>query len=221
MYWCNSHGPAGANVDSYILRVGTSFGGTDVYSRYVTGGSRWLEIPLTENPIYVRLESKVDDVWIRHNYQFDTTNGGTDPAAILTSPRASTVLSNTLVTFEWSNGSGVDAYILRVGTTAGGRDIYSRYVSSGSQSVDVPIAGDPVYVRLESRVNGVWLKRDYRFDTTAAGVDSAAVLTSPADGTVLSTILTDFTWSDGSGVDSYILRIGTVPGGTDVYSKYV
>ena len=203
------------------MRLGSTIGGTDIYSKYVNSGSQSVEIPLNGNPVHVRLESRIDGVWLKRDFQFDTTDGGTDPAAQLSSPTADTVLSNKLVQFQWSDGVGADSHILRVGTTFGGTDVFSKFVTDNSQWLEIPLSGNTLYIRLESRINGVWLKRDVLFQTTDGGTDPAAHLIAPAAETTLNSVLADFSWTDGTAVDSYILRLGTSPGATDIYSKYV
>ena len=209
---------AGSGVEKYHLYVGTTLGGKDIYDQSQgTGTSVSVSgIPITGNPVYVRLWWKIAGTWSTTDYTYHTQGG--DPA--LTSPTPGSTLTASPVTFDWSAGSGVEKYHLYVGTTPGGKDIYDQ--SPGTEtSVSVsgiPINGNPVYVRLWWKIAGTWSTTDYTYHTQGGGGGDPA-LTSPTPGSTLTASPVTFDWSAGSGVEKYHLYVGTTPGGKDIYDQ--
>ena len=85
---------------------------------------------------------------------------------MLTTPTPSTTLSSSSVTFYWSPGSGVTAYMLWVGSTGiASKNLYngSPTTATSAGSITVPANGAKVYVRLLSQINGVWQSADYTY----------------------------------------------------------
>jgi hypothetical protein len=79
----------------------------------------------------------------------------------------------------------------------------------------LPANGEKIYARLYSIINGITVYNDYTF--TAMSV-SLAMLTSPAQGSVLTSNSMSFTWSPGTAGSQYDLHLSAVaPGGYDLY----
>jgi len=137
-----------------------------------------------------------------------------DPAAI-TSPAPSSTLLSASTTLNWSAGSGGAAtYYLWIGTTAGGYDLANMGPFTGtSATVTLPTNGATIHVRLWTWINGTPLDNDYTY-TEASAV--AAAITSPANGSTLTSASTTFNWTASVGATSYYLWIGTTPGGYDL-----
>ncbi len=72
-------------------------------------------------------------------------NSVTEPPSLISPPLGST-LTTSSVAFQWSAGSGVAEYHLYVGTTPGGKDIYtqSQGTSTSASVSGIPINGNPV-----------------------------------------------------------------------------
>ena len=142
-------------------------------------------------------------------------------AASITSPGPGTTLPGASATFTWSKGDGVSEYWLYVGTNgAGSANIYnSSAVTNFANVTNLPIYGQTVYVRLLSKIAGVWQYIDYLY--TAAGTSGVGMI-SPAPGSTLPGSSTTFTWTKGNSVSEYWLYIGTKgAGSTDVYNSSV
>jgi hypothetical protein len=124
-------------------------------------------------------------------------------------------LSGAQVTLSWNPGRGVTAYQLSVGSTVGGSDLYDGSQGTGlSQAVTLPTDGSPIYVTLQSLIQGAWKANNYVF--TAADT-TKAVLQSPAEESVLPGATTTFTWNTVPGATSYWLSVGSSEGETDLY----
>jgi hypothetical protein len=117
--------------------------------------------------------------------------------------------------FAWNAGRGVSAYWLSVGSTVRGADLYDGNQGLAlSKTVTLPTDGDDVYVTLYSMINGAWLANSYVY---VAADTTRALLTSPADQSVLTAAITPFTWNAVPGADEYWLSIGSTAGATDLY----
>jgi putative hemolysin len=81
-----------------------------------------------------------------------------------------------------------------------------------SRVVTLP-AGASVYVRLWTKVGGLWRYSDSTF--TAANVDSPLVstITSPAHGSTVTQATTTIQWRAIANVQAYYLYLGSSPGG--------
>jgi hypothetical protein len=101
----------------------------------------------------------------------------TPVAAQITSPAPGATLTSTSQVFTWNAGTGVAAYRLTIGATAGGTNIYNgASTTSLSASVSgLSNDGQMLYVRLFSSIDGVWQSRDYTYRAYLA----AGVLPSP------------------------------------------
>lgn len=210
----------GLGVEQYALQIGTTPGGREV-GKLMLGHSRAVTVagvPTDGSTLHVRLWSYIDRAWQYRDYQYTAANLASGPAD-MTSPADGSTFTSHVVTLAWSPGIGVTEYRLNIGTGVGGYDLYNRSCGrSLSASVSgLPTDGAPIYVRLWSKIAGVWHKRDYTY-AAATLVDQRADLTSPTDGSTLTSSLVTFTWSAGVGVTEYWLTVGKT-GGVTIYSK--
>jgi bacillolysin len=140
------------------------------------------------------------------------------PAAQLLSPAPGALLADS-ATFTWTAGGNVTEYWLAIGRRPGGRDVYDK---SQGKSLSVTVAGlptdgNPLYVRLRSRMGAAWRVFDYLYAATP-GTSTLATLVSPKPGSTLAeTTSATFTWTAGRNVTAYRLSIGTTAGGMEIY----
>jgi hypothetical protein len=80
------------------------------------------------------------------------------------SPPAGSTFTSSSVTFNWSAGSA-SAYVLLVGSSLNGSDIYSSGMATVlSKTVNnIPTDGRTIYVTLCSQVNGSWTYKKYTY----------------------------------------------------------
>ena len=139
--------------------------------------------------------------------------------AVIVSPTPGSTLTSSSVSFTWSAGSGATEYYLQVGTTVGGQELYS--VSEGTNLsatvMALPTNGSTVYVRLWSKIGGLWSYNDYSYVSCTGCTATKAAMTTPAPGSTLSSSLTTFWWSASLGSECY-LQVGTTLGGQELYS---
>ncbi len=132
--------------------------------------------------------------------------GGTKTVLVAPTP-GSTLSSGGSATFSWTATTGADGYWLDVGPTVGSGTFAAGFVNGLSKAVTgLPQDGSPVYVRLWTRIAGVWQTPiDYTF--TAAS-SAAAVMVTPAPGSSLSGGSATFNWTAATGADGYWLDVG-------------
>ena len=170
----------GNGVTVYQLLVGTQGANTaNIFtSSYTTATSASVTgIPTGGGRLYVELRSYINGAWQANDYTY--TESGTASPAQLTSPTPGTAFAGSSANFVWTQGSGVTAYHLMVGTSGAGSSnlLNAPYTTSNSWAVSgIPTGGATVYARLRSYINGVWQFIDYTYTEAAP----PAPLTLPA-----------------------------------------
>lgn len=146
----------GTNVTGYVLYVGTTQGAKDIASVNTgTATSATIyNIPTTGAKIYVTLFSKIAGVNQSNAYTYTEEMG---VPATITSPTPGSTLTGSSVTFSWTTGTNVTAYVLYVGTTKGAKDIDSVSTGTATSATvnNIPAGGATIYVTLFSKINGV------------------------------------------------------------------
>lgn len=144
--------------------------------------------------------------------------GTAERLAAITSPAPGGTLLGATATFTWSAGTGATAYYLSIGSTGVGS---SNVFQSGKRTVTswtatgLPTNGETLYVRLTTYFGSIQMQTDYTYSAA-----SAAALTSPAPGTVLSGSSVTFSWKASAQATSYILWLGnTGVGSYNLYSS--
>lgn len=207
---------AGSGIAEYWLYVGTTPGGNNLLNASQgTNLSRTVS-NLPGGNIYVTLWSRCASTgaWTQNSYSY-VVPAASQPAQ-MTSPVNGSTFTSATATFTWNTGTGVSQYWLDIGSAQGGTDIYS--VNQGtnlSRTVSVlPTDGRLIFVRLWSLISGVWHFNDYSY---RAFTSSSVAITSPPNGSTLSSTSVAFTWSAGSGVSQYWLDVRNAQG-TLIYS---
>jgi hypothetical protein len=152
------------------------------------------------------------------------SGGGGNTAPAMSSPTPGSTLAGSSQTFAWSAGSGVSAYRLSVGTSAGGNDLFDQNVGSSLTATvpGLPTSGGPVYVRLWWQTSA-WNYADYAYTAASSGGGGGGganpAITSPSAGSTLSGSSQTFTWTAGINASSYALYLGTATGKNDLFER--
>jgi hypothetical protein len=221
-----------ATASEYFIYIGTSSGGKDVFAQnvgsalsYSVGG-----LPTNGGTLYVRLWSHLDS-WYYNDYTYTAASGGggggTTFTAQMTSPTPGSTLAGSSVTFAWTKSTTASEYVLYIGTTLGGRDVFGLNVGSAlSYPVGgLPTNGSTVYVRLWSHLDS-WYYNDYTYTAASGGgggggTTFTAQMTSPTPGSTLADSSVTFAWTKATTASEYVIYIGTTLGGKEVFEKNV
>jgi hypothetical protein len=78
-----------------------------------------------------------------------------------------------------------------------------------------------VYVNFWSMINGVWQANKYLFTAATQGSAPKALITSPANGSILTSGTLALNWNAGSAATQYALWVGSAPNTYDLYAGVV
>ncbi|MBM4253813.1 MAG: fibronectin type III domain-containing protein, partial [Deltaproteobacteria bacterium] len=232
--WTNPGDNAeGSGVASYNVQIGTTSGGSNVFSGNVRGLSK--SITGSDRDVYYARVQTVDYGGNVSPYSGSSASVTIDLVAPNQpdAPTAPSSLSNSdSLTFSWSSpgdnlgGSGITSYNVQIGTTPGGSDVFNGNVV-GATSKTVAVTNGNVYYARVQAVDSAGNTSLWSSDSNSVTVDLVAP-DQPAAPTTTNyfTRITRFTFSwvapadnpGGTGVARYNVRIGTTPGGTDIYS---
>ncbi len=142
---------------------------------------------------------------------------GVDPA--ITAPAAGPLASNP-VTFTWQpNDESPYYYLLRVGTTPAGKDVFdSGLLYSNTTSLEVGVTSGSLYATLYSYLPGRgWVNDSVTYTgPTQAGPE----IHDPVDGAALTDTSVLFQWrSNGTPLSYWFLRVGSYQGGSDYHDS--
>ena len=224
---------------AYWLRVGSTQGDDDISDQNVGNVLAATVDTLRHDggPIHVRLYTRINNEWPYRDYQYTActgcgSTGGGDNANIaqLTTPSPGSTLDSNTATFQWTAATGASAYWLRIGTTFNGKDIFDGDVGTAlSRTISsLGVNGGTVYVRLYSKIGGAWPSNNYEL-TACSGcgsgggstADSVASVISPVNGVTFTSDKVRFEWSAIAGASAYWLRIGSTPGGKELFDGNV
>jgi hypothetical protein len=150
--------------DLYYVYVGSSRGASDlVASGELSTTSYRVSNLYRGETVFVRLWTKVQGIW---RYR-DTTFTARSLVPKLTYPRPNAVDADVSQPLQWTAVTGADTYYLYVGSTPGAKDLVDSgaIVATSYLASRVP-SGRVLYIRLWTRVGGVWRYGDTTFIAT-------------------------------------------------------
>ena len=197
---------------SYVLNIGTTFGGSDVRQVQTTGTSLALNLPPGAT-YYVRLATQGGPA---PGYTDSTFSTASPPVLLQPAYGATNADASQPVQFTWSSVPSPQAYYLYVGTQPGTKNVYETYETLATSATAALNANTKYYTRLWLKQNNAWTYTDSVFTTRQYG----AILLTPANGASVSYSPVNFTWTPETGAISYSVWIGTAPGLKDVTSLF-
>ena len=204
--------PTGAT--NYTLWLGsTGVGSNNIWGSGSTTSTfvTFSALPTNGETIYARLYTTLNGASVHNDYTYTAAS-----AAVLTLPTPTSILPGASATFHWTAPSGATAYTLWLGTAGVGSN---NLWGSGSTTATLatfgglPTNGATIYARLYTTLGGILVHNDYTY--TAATVDTAAVLTSPAPSSTLSGTSATFQWTAPAGATAYSLWLGSTGVGSN------
>ena len=208
----------GAGINEYWLSIGSTPGGSDIFSasKGLSLSHNAIGLPTDGRTLYVVLWSRAGaSTWLSNTYTYTAF----ESRATITSPTPGSTLAGSTVTFQWSAGSAATEYWLSIGNSPNGAEFYnaSKGTSLSHNATGLPTDGRTLHLRLWTLSGGVWLSKAFTF--TAANLPPVkASMTSPTNGSTLASNAETFTWDTGTSINEYWLSIGSTPGGTDLFN---
>ena len=121
--------------------------------------------------------------------------------------------------FRWTAVDNAQAYYLYVGSTPGAKDLVESFEITSTTYLPAKAPGLPagvtLYARLYTKTSGGWTSRDSTF--TASPLTPKFVY--PTDGAVGVDATSPFRWTPPANALAHELRIGTSPGGYDLFKS--
>lgn len=201
-------------AQSYFMWIGFTVGQQDIYAAAVTNGSTTVTgLPQNGAPIYVRLFTQINNIWLYNDYVYQAT---IPKAAVLTPAQGST-LTGSSVGFTWSAAAGADAYYIWAGNAVGASNYYNagQALNTSGTVTGLPVDGSTVYLRLFTYTHNQWLFNDYTYTATV----TKATMTSPANASTLPGASASFQWTSVPGTTTYWIWAGSTVGGNDYYNQ--
>ena len=211
----------------FLFKVGTTPGGHDLQSIWLTGPTRSaaMVVPLTGEPVYLTLRTYWSNgVYYERSFEYQTATSGADSGSQITNPTPGSTLTDALTAVEWEADSLANRFLFYVGTTSGGHNIQSVWLTEDARTaaVAVPLNGQPLYVTLRTyRSDGSYYIRTYEYQTATSGSDSGTQIISPIPGSTLYDESVTFNWEASSQVTNFLLRVGTSVNGYDIENTYL
>jgi hypothetical protein len=209
-----------ATVQAYYLYVGTTPGAKDLVNTGETLQTSYTvgNLPVGQT-LYTRLWTRAGGVWRYVDSSF-TAAAAAPVTATLTYPANGSLNVDMTAPFRWTTVTNAQTYYLYVGSTPGAKDLIDTGETLQTSRVAAHLpAKTPLYVRLWTKVGGVWRFVDSSF-TAAAAAPSGATLIYPANGASGIDPLSPARWTAIEGAQSYYLYVGSTPGAKDIIDSY-
>lgn len=217
--------PTAAGVQGYALYVGATQGSGNVYATGLLPASTTSQTPqlVSSQTLWARVWTLRGGTWTYSDISFTTAPGLAPLTATFTNPTAGATNVDYSQPFTWTpTASGVEGYVVYVGSTQGSASVYSSGLLPPATTSHTPqlAAGQSLWARIWTLRGGSWTFSDVNFTTAASLPPLVATFTYPTQGATNVTTAQAFTWTaTAAGVQGYALYVGTSPGGGEVYSS--
>jgi hypothetical protein len=165
--------------------------------------------------------TKFSSVYPRVTYWLEdqVTETATSPAE-MQSPAPGSRLTDSTITFTWTQSATALEYILYVGTTGGAQNLLAQNTGLATSFTvnNLPTDGTRLYFRLWSHLPDNWYYNDYIY-TAAGGTTTLAQMFSPAPATILTGLSATFKWTKSATALEYFFYLGTTVGAQNLMAQ--
>lgn len=222
-------------VPSYNISIGTTPGGRDIVNETAVGTNTSFTPPFglpDDTEIFVTITlfffSDQSQNVICPSISFTTEEVTTPPSCTqLRLPENGQTDVNFRTNLRWDYAPGATSYLLRIGTSSGGTEIFGETdignVLRFNPPTDLPINTE-IFVQITPlNENGVALNCTIESFFTAGIAQSldCTRLTFPVDGATNVPLTPLLQWEEVAGATGYRITIGTTPGGDDIVREQV
>ena len=220
-----------SNAEGYKLTLGSSSGASDIFEGDV-GPSNSINLPENlpgNSTIYVAVTpyNALGDAQTCAEETFTTADETTVPNCVNLSMPANGAKGISVSTnFAWPSISNAEGYMLSIGTSSGGSDIFSEDIGLTNfydLAQDLPINTD-IFVSIVP-YNDLGAATGCIEDSFSTGgnptIPSCTALTIPVNGEVQVSTLTDIAWNLVDNANGYKLNLGTSLGDTNILDEDV
>ncbi len=214
----------------YIVRIGTSPGGTDILELQGNGSVTQLDLeedlpPLTD--IYISI-LPFDDGSVNTTCEelvFTTGESSALPGcATFTTPGHAAMNVSLNPNLGWEPALGAEGYLLTIGTTATGAVILDREDIGNVTNYVSPnlLEGTTYYVAIvpyneSGEAEGCGVESSFTtMGTNNMPIDMCTRLVDPANGDNGISTMADIRWAPATGAQGYLLTVGTTSGGSQI-----
>ncbi|WP_396596702.1 T9SS type B sorting domain-containing protein [Dokdonia sp. R86516] len=216
---------------SYFVDLGTTAGGTDILNNFSVGLTASF-VPPQGLPESTVIHLTVRAFFVSDSQSCNSQSFTTEDVTIIPSctqasfpvDGATGVSLNT--TISWAYAARATGYIINIGTSPGAVDVVNgqnlgnvlTYNNAG-----VFEAGTTYYVTIiPYNENGQTIgcvESSFTTETITTEVPDCTQLMTPVDGATEVALTPILEWPAVTNVEGYLIRIGTIPGGSDVLAN--
>jgi gliding motility-associated-like protein len=220
-----------AGAVNYFIDLGTTAGGTDILDNFSVG------ISASFNPPQGMPESTIIYITVRaffvsgsqscNSQSFTTEDVTVIPSCTQASfPVNGAVDVSLNTTISWPYAPRATGYIINIGTSPGAVDVVNGQNLGNMLTYNSAVDLDPgttYYVTLISyNENGQatgCTETSFTTENIATEVPDCTQLIAPIDGATEVALTPILEWQAVTNVEGYLIRIGTIPGGSDVLAN--
>lgn len=198
-------------AEAYYLYVGSTPGAKDIVNSGEIAATSLSPGPLPSGrTVYARLHTKVAGVWRSVDAAYHVS-----PIATLIEPLNNSFDVDPRSNLRWTSVEGAEAYYLYVGTAPGLKDLVNtgETLRTTWPAASIP-AGQTVYARIFTKIDGVWRYEDSKFS-----LRPVAVFLNPQDDEYELDPRSTLMWTSVPGAEAYYLYVGTTPGAKDLINS--
>ncbi len=202
----------------YSLSV-QDFNGNTIYNEILPGtitSKTVTNLPNDGHEVRLSLATKYHRFFAgSNNYAFTSFTDLSALRSEIISPANNATLHSQEQLFYWKDIPAATEYHLSIGTYPGGTDLYnaSQGLNTSKMITNLPKDGKKIFIRISSKIDNTWRHSDSTVIAYKApkSVNKKSKITSPVNGSTLSSSTVTFEWQD-IGAAAYYLRVGTTKG---------